>query len=172
MTRHSRESGNPAASANGTGSLLSQGRRLLFVVALLLAACAREPSTAKFDPKRDPAADVAQAVATAKDERKRVLVDVGGEWCSWCHIMDRFFENDAEARALRDRGFVLVKVNYSKENTNAAFLARWPKIEGYPHLFVLGPDGTLLHSQDTGELEAGKGYDRAKVLAFLRAWSP
>ncbi|HTI45992.1 MAG TPA: thioredoxin family protein [Casimicrobiaceae bacterium] len=139
---------------------------------LLLVACAGDAAPAKFDPARDPAADVAHAVALASSQHKRVLVDVGGEWCSWCHIMDRFFETDREARELRDRGFVLVKVNYSKDNTNAAFLGRWPKIRGYPHLFVLGPDGALLHSQDTSELEAGNGYDRQKMLAFLRAWSP
>ncbi|HEY1329746.1 MAG TPA: thioredoxin family protein [Casimicrobiaceae bacterium] len=147
---------------------------LVAAIALLLIAAswAREPATAKFDPSRDAAADVAQAVATAKAQGKRVLVDVGGEWCSWCHIMDRYFESDGEARALRDRGFVLVKVNYSKANPNTAFLSRWPKIKGYPHLFVLGPDGALLHSQDTSELEAGRGYDRARMLAFLREWSP
>jgi thioredoxin-related protein len=139
---------------------------------LLLVACAGDAAPAKFDPARDPAADVAHAVALASSQHKRELVDVGGEWCSWCHIMDRFFETDREARELRDRGFVLVKVNYSKDNTNAAFLGRWPKIRGYPHLFVLGPDGALLHSQDTSELEAGNGYDRQKMLAFLRAWSP
>jgi len=139
---------------------------------LLLVACAGDAAPAKFDPARDPAADVAHAVALASSQHKRVLVDVGGEWCSWCHIMDRFFETDREARELRDRGFVLVKVNYSKDNTNTAFLGRWPKIRGYPHLFVLGPDGALLHSQDTSELEAGNGYDRQKMLAFLRAWSP
>jgi len=139
---------------------------------LLLVACAGDAAPAKFDPARDPAADVAHAVALASSQHKRVLVDVGGEWCSWCHIMDRFFETDRDARELRDRGFVLVKVNYSKDNTNAAFLGRWPKIRGYPHLFVLGPDGALLHSQDTSELEAGNGYDRQKMLAFLRAWSP
>jgi thiol:disulfide interchange protein len=148
--------------------------RLVAVLALIVAAAtcwSREPVTARFDPRRDPAADVAQAVATARAQGKRVLVDVGGEWCSWCHIMDRFFDSDAEARTLRDRGFVLVKVNYSRENTNAAFLARWPRIKGYPHLFVLGPDGALLHSQDTGALESGKGYDRGRMIAFLREWS-
>jgi thiol:disulfide interchange protein len=126
----------------------------------------------RFDPGRDPAADVAAAVAQAKEQGKRVLLDVGGEWCGWCHIMDRFFAADEEARALRDRAFVLVKVNYSPQNKNQAFLSRYPRIAGYPHLFVLGADGKLLHSQDTGELEAGKGYDRAKMLAFLRNWAP
>ena len=139
--------------------------------ALAFAALAAD-AVGRFDPSRDPAADVAAAVARAKAENKRVLVDVGGEWCTWCHIMDRFLAADAEARALRERGYVMVKVNYSRENKNSAFLSRWPKIAGYPHLFVLGPDGALLHSQDTAELESGKGYDRAKFVAFLRAWSP
>jgi thiol:disulfide interchange protein len=136
----------------------------------LHAAAAALPD--QFDPTRDAAADVAAAVAAARSQNKRVLVDVGGEWCSWCHIMDRFFAADAEARALRDKAYVMVKVNFSPENRNEAFLSRWPRIAGYPHLFVLGPDGALLHSQDTGDLEAGKGYDRAKFLAFLEAWRP
>lgn len=150
------------------------GLRAVAFAALLMLACTVQAAALPdvFDPARDAAADVAAAAAQAKREGKRVLVDVGGEWCSWCHIMDRFFAADAEARALRERAFVMVKVNYSPANRNEAFLARWPRIEGYPHLFVLAPDGTLLHSQDTGELEAGKGYDRAKFLAFLRAWAP
>jgi len=146
---------------------------ILFALACALAFRAQAAALPdKFDPQRDPAADVAAAVAQAKAEGKRVLVDVGGEWCSWCHIMDRFFAADAEARALRDAAFVMVKVNYSRENKNTAFLSRWPRIAGYPHLFVLDTDGALLHSQDTGQLEAGKGYDRTKFVAFLRAWSP
>ena len=156
-------------------NLVSVVLRCARVVAatLLVASIATAAGLAdRFDPARDPAKDVAAAVAQAKAEHKRVLVDVGGEWCSWCHIMDRFFAADAEALALRERAFVLVKVNYSPENRNEAFLARWPRIEGYPHLFVLGPDGALVHSQDTGALEAGKGYDRAKMVAFLRDWSP
>ena len=156
---------------------IERGRDIARVLVLLmLLVIAPGPFAAglpaKFDPKRDAAADVALAVKAARAEGKRVLVDVGGEWCAWCHIMDRFFERDTEARTLRDRGFVWVKVNYSKENKNEALLSRWPRIKGYPHLFVLGPDGALLHSQDTGELEAGKGYDREKFIAFLHKWSP
>ena len=126
----------------------------------------------KFDPARDAASDVATAVATAKAQRKRVLVDVGGEWCSWCHILDRFVAANADVRALRDANYVWVKVNWSRENKNEALLARWPAIKGYPHLFVLDADGRLLHSQDTAVLESGKDYDKAKFIDFLRAWAP
>ena len=127
---------------------------------------------ASFDPKRDPASDLETAKVEAQRGGKRVLLDVGGEWCSWCHILDKFVEGDAEIRSFRDANYVWMKVNYSEENENQAFLSKYPEIKGYPHLFVLDVDGKLLHSQFTGELEKGKGYDREKFFAFLKAWAP
>ena len=124
-----------------------------------------------FDPRRDPAVDLAAALEMAKADGKRVIVDVGGEWCSWCHILDRFFASHAELDALRRSRYVWLKVNWSRENENRAFLARWPKVAGYPHLFVLDADGRLVHSQDTGVLERGKGYDEAKMRAFLTRYA-
>jgi hypothetical protein len=47
-------------------------------------------------------------------------------------------------------------------------LSRWPKATGYPHFYVLDAAGKVLASQASVELEAGKDYDEAKVLAFLR----
>ncbi|MEA1650118.1 thioredoxin family protein [Nitrospirillum sp. BR 11164] len=123
-----------------------------------------------FDPARDAAHDVAVAASQAKAQGKRVLVDVGGEWCVWCHRFDALFTDDARLRTLRDQGFVTVKVNWSKENKNEALLGQWPKMAGYPHLFVLDGEGKVLHSQDTGLLEQGKGYDTGKVAAFLTEW--
>ena len=150
-------------------------RRRLLVLAAVVLAFATGARAAdlpdRFEPTRDAAADIAQVLATAAATGRRVLVDVGGEWCTWCHIMDAFFASDAEARALRERSFVWVKVNWSPQNRNEAVLSRWPKVKGYPHLFVLAADGTLLHSQDTGELEAKRGYDRAAFIAFLKRWA-
>lgn len=137
-----------------------------FLLALSLAAPAQS-LPAKFDPARDAAADVATAAAMAKAQGKRVLVDVGGEWCSWCHILDNFIAGNADVKKLVDDNYVWVKVNWSPQNKNEALLSRWPKFTGYPHLFVLDGNGAVLHSQDTGVLEAGKSYDKDKVLAFL-----
>lgn len=142
--------------------------------ALLIAAYASVAAAvdAGFDPKRDAESDVARAVQVAKREGKRVLVEVGGEWCAWCKIMDRFFAANDRVRTLRDAHYVWVKVNWSKENRNEALLSRWPKIDGYPHIFVLDADGSLLHSQDTSLLEQGRGYDVARFVAFLERWKP
>jgi thiol:disulfide interchange protein len=141
--------------------------------ALLVCATARGADLpTRFDPSRDAAADVAQALAVAKAEGKRVIVDVGGEWCSWCHILDRFVASNADVRALIDARYVWVKVNFSKENRNEALLSRWPRIEGYPHLFVLDANGRLVHSQDTSELESGRGYDHDRFVAMLKRFAP
>ncbi|TKR29639.1 thioredoxin family protein [Luteimonas gilva] len=127
---------------------------------------------ADFDPRRDPADDLRTATLAAQREGKRIVLDVGGDWCAWCRRMDAFVENDASVRAYRDAHFVWMKVNYSEENENVTFLSKFPKAKGYPHLFVLDADGKLLHSQFTGALEQGKGYDRDKFLAFLKRWAP
>jgi len=126
----------------------------------------------KFDPARNPAADVDSAVVEARHTGKRILLDVGGEWCKWCHYLDRFFVQNKDVADFLHQKFVVVKVNYSKENENKEFLSRYPKVPGYPHFFVLDSDGSFLYSQDTGELESGQGHDHDKVLAFLKKWAP
>jgi thiol:disulfide interchange protein len=124
-----------------------------------------------FDPARDAARDIADAVALAKASGRRVLVDVGGEWCVWCHLLDHFFATDGEALRLRERYYVEVKVNWSPDNHNDAVLSRWPPVAGYPHLFVLDADGRLVRSQPTDVLEQGHGYNRDKVIAFLKRYA-
>jgi thiol:disulfide interchange protein len=136
------------------------------------AASEAESLPVKFDPRRDAIKDLESALQTARATHRRVLVEVGGEWCAWCHIMDRFFGANPELKTIRDTNFVWLKVNYSRENPNDALLARWPKVAGYPHLFVLDADGRVLQSQDTGLLEAGKDYGRAAFRSFLVEWSP
>ena len=153
---------------------------LVLLVAVPLSAQASGGQGAKpaarpatFDPARDAAKDIELAVAEAARTGKRVLVDVGGNWCGWCHEMERFVDAHADLRALRDRNFVTVKVNYSPENKNEAVLSRYPKIPGYPHLYVLDQTGALLHSQNTVEIEDGKtSYDLDKFMAFLKKWAP
>lgn len=126
----------------------------------------------KYDPARNAEQDILEAVAEADRAGKRVLLEVGGEWCIWCHIMDAYFEKNPELLAYREKNFVMLKINFSEENKNEQALSRYPQINGYPHLFVLDRDGKLLHSQDTGQLEEGKSYNQDKFMAFLKEWSP
>lgn len=125
----------------------------------------------KYDPKRDAAQDIRDAAAEAKRTNRRVLLEVGGEWCSWCHHMDDFFEAHANLTSLRDQSFVTIKINFSEENPNKEVLSQYAAIAGYPHLFVLDSDGTLVHSQDTSALEEGKSYNLERFTTFLAYWA-
>ena len=126
----------------------------------------------EFDPSRDAAQDIDAAVAEAKHSGRRVLLDVGGEWCIWCKKLDQFFDRNEDVAGFLRQNFVVVKVNFSPRNKNERVLSRYPDIPGFPHLFVLDDAGRLLRSQDTAELEEGDHHDRGKVLAFLRRWAP
>jgi thioredoxin-related protein len=145
---------------------------VLFSVSVFSQASDTPFYKVKYDPKADPAVELQKAVAVARVAGKNILLDVGGEWCIWCHRLDSFFETNEDVSEFLIANYVPLKINMSKENQNKEFLSKFPAIEGYPHLFVLDSNGKLLHSQETGSLEEGKGYGLDKVLAFLKEWAP
>jgi Thioredoxin-like len=121
-----------------------------------------------FDYKRDPAKDLEMAKADAAKAHKRILMEVGGTWCSWCTVMDKFFVEHTDLRQLRDDNFVFLRVNMSPQNENVAFLGQYPRIPGYPWIFVLDADGKLITSKSTNDLEApGSTYSKKSFSDFL-----
>jgi thioredoxin-related protein len=126
----------------------------------------------RYDPKRKAAQDVDDAIKEAQRTHRRILLEVGGDWCSWCHTLDGFFDAHPDLLQLRDKNFVTVKINFSEENENKDVLSRYGSIESFPHLLVLDADGKLLLSKETGALESGKSYNLEKLTAFLKEWAP
>lgn len=85
-----------------------------------------------YDEQRDPARDLAAATAKASAEGKKVLLLVGGEWCSWCQEMNHFLDQNPDLASQLNRTFVVVKVNVSKQNKNESFLKGYPEYLGCP----------------------------------------
>lgn len=158
-------------------------RRFCFVFMILMAmapwvlsrALSQGPPkyvpVTKYDPKRNADQDIRDAIEEAKRSKRRILLEVGGEWCSWCHRLDAFFDAHPDLTKLRDKNFVTVKINFSEENPNREVLSRYGQIEGYPHIFVLDSDGKYLHSQRTSPLESDKSYNLERLTSFLSYWS-
>ena len=145
----------------------------IFFTGLLLAQSdsGYTPVT-KFDPARNPSKDLQAATEEARISNRRIILDVGGDWCIWCHRIDYFIGNDADIKNFLNKNFIFLKINFSKKNKNEEFLSKYPEIPGYPHFFVLDKNGKLLYSQDTGLLEEGKGYSHEKMISFLKKWAP
>lgn len=123
-----------------------------------------------FSPEDDPVADLAEAMELAQAEGKYILMDVGGEWCSWCHLIDAYIETNQPTHEAFACAFVVLKVNYSDENENEEFLSAYPERQGYPHFFVLDAQGELVASQGTGELEEGRGYNEEAMVSFANQY--
>jgi thiol:disulfide interchange protein len=123
-----------------------------------------------YDPARDPFSDGRAALQLARQTHRKVLIEVGGDWCSWCHVLDRFFNQHPSIKAKLYEGFVVLKVNVDDSNDNAEFLSAFPPALGYPHLYVTSNDGSILHSQDTAEFLQNGKYSQQRVLRFLEQW--
>lgn len=125
-----------------------------------------------FEPVPRAQQIIQDAVAQAMKSGKRVLVEVGGPWCKWSFIMDRFFQEQTELRRLRDESYVLAKVDLVAHQMNLAeTFPGYPSFTSVPHLFVLESDGRVLHSQSTDDLEFGQSYDPARFRVFLEQWA-
>jgi thioredoxin-related protein len=155
-------------------------RNLFFLFAIILAvACSSNTVditsiyfVANYDSSRDPFADVESAIQEAKNTNRNILLEIGGDWCSWCHILDRFVSSNKDIADVIEQNFVVVKVNVSEENYNDEFMEQYPFVTGYPHFFILDNEGELVHSQDTAKLEEGQSYNHDVFLAFLEDWKP
>jgi len=125
-----------------------------------------------FDPRRDASADIRAALMVAVRERKHVLLEIGGDWCPYCILLDSFFDSNPEISALRRRNFVYVKVNFSQQNQNQEALAAFPPVRSFPHFFVLDAAGKLVKNQRIALLGTPSGYSPKRFQQFLRASAP
>ncbi|WP_258539334.1 thioredoxin family protein [Chitinophaga oryzae] len=127
-----------------------------------------------YNPAADAKADIAAAVKKASQEKKHVLIQVGGNWCIWCKRLYKFVEDDAALKAAMNKDYVVYHLNYSKENKNLPILKElgFPQRFGFPVLVVLDSKGNRLHTQNTGLLESADSYDNKKLAEFFKQWSP
>ena len=130
------------------------------------------PYAAAYDRNRDPQADFAEAASAARAKNRRVLVIVGGDWCMWCFMLDRHVRLDPEAKSLLYEGFEVLRVYYNDDNTNQAFLARFPPFEAFPHFFVVEPDGRIRASVLADIFIRDAKYDTALIRGFVEQWRP
>lgn len=152
-------------------------KKLIIAWYLILAIAgishAQQSKTLIYNPDADAKADINAAVAKAAAENKHVLIQVGGNWCSWCLKFHKLLHTDTAIDSVLSSDYVFILVNYSKENKNLPVLKEFnfPQRFGFPVLLVLDKSGKLIHTQDSGLLEAGDGYDSKKVLGFLKGWT-
>jgi thioredoxin-related protein len=149
-------------------------RILIFFLLMAAKTASAADSTRLYNPAANAAQDLLLLQAKAKAQKKHILVQVGGNWCVWCYRFNALVKTDTILKQLVADNYLVYHLNYSKENKNLDVLAKldYPQRFGFPVLVVLDSTGKRLHTQDSGLLERGNGYDENKIRSFLQSWSP
>ena len=153
---------------------------VLFATVLSLHADPEYPKMGPdiYDTLADGRAQITTALSQARADHKRVLVELGANWCIWCRRLSHTFEADPAVARVLNANFVLVLVDVNHrdgKHRNDAVNDRYgnPVAQGLPVLVVLDAEGHQLTTQETGALEDGKSaHDPQKVIAFLQRWAP
>jgi len=154
-------------------SIKGSSRALAAMLALALTAPCHALERQIYPPPEQASADIAAALKTSAVEHRRVIVDFGGDWCTDCQALDRYF-HDATNQPILDANFLLVHVNVGHLDQNLDIAARYlvPLAKGVPALAVLDMHGKLIYSQRTGQFEAMRHMESSAVTQFLERWKP
>ena len=112
--------------------------------------------------------DIAAALAQARREHKRVILDFGGNWCGDCQVLDIYYHQSPNAELLA-KHFVLVHIDigHMDKNVDVAKKYNVPITKGVPALAVIDAHGKLLYAEQPKEFEHATP---AEVTAFLKRW--
>ncbi len=108
--------------------------RKWFVVAAFVVAWSGV-ATAEVEWREEPFRDLLQR---AQKENKFVFIDFYATWCGPCHKLDKETFPDADVSALLNS---MLPVSYDAEKEPGLELAKMYKVNAYPTLVLIGPDG-------------------------------
>lgn len=129
---------------------------------------------ALYDVDAEATEQIAAALAKAKKENRRVLIQWGGNWCGWCIQLHDHMKADRDLRRKLLYEYDVVHIDIGRFDKNidlAGKLGADIKGNGVPFLTVLDADGTPIANQETGSLEApdnpDASHNSAKLMSFL-----
>ncbi len=107
--------------------------------------------------------DYDAALATAKKDKKLVMVDLYTDWCGWCKKLDKDTYSDKAVEAKLTKDFIAVKVNPEKSQRDAK-LSRDFGTTGYPHIVFVDADGKKV-SEIGGYLPAAQFLEQLNKIS-------
>jgi hypothetical protein len=126
-----------------------------------------------YDERADADAQVAAAFARARMNGKRVLIDLGGNWCADCRILDAVMDLP-EMKPFMAAHYERVTVDVGRFNKNLQIPARWGqgKLEkGVPMIIIAKADGTAVNISNAADLESARSMTPQGIADWLARWA-
>lgn len=133
-----------------------------------------------YNENQDVRADLKKAIDQAQKENKNILIQFGGNWCSWCMRFHALVSGVSSVDSVMKANYVYMLLNVSQDKAKRDYTLfqefGYPNRFGYPVFVILDKNGKRLNTQDSDAFEyfnpKVKGYDTTKVVRFLTMWSP
>jgi thiol:disulfide interchange protein len=130
-------------------------------------------STQPYDEGANADAAVAAAFARAQKSHKRVLIDLGGNWCVDCIVLANFLKLPEMQRFMAAH-YEVVTVDVGRFNRNLQIPARFGltrKLEGVPALLIVTPDGKLINGKDVFTTASASEMTPRSVADYLAKYA-
>jgi thioredoxin-related protein len=151
----------------------SKATSILLVLAVVGVGLGALSSCQKNQAGSDSTSDKIQwhsyndGITLARNQNKKLLIDVYTDWCGWCKKMDSDVYSDKNIKTLIASNFVAVKLNAESsknvtigtDQLDEASLARAMGVSGYPT--------TVFLESGAGPITKVAGYMEAKEFATV-----
>jgi thiol-disulfide isomerase/thioredoxin len=133
----------------------------------------KTPLPYPYDEHADANAAVAKARAEAKKHGKLLLIDLGGNWCGDCRVLEGTLELPS-VKAFTDRHYQLVMVDVGLFERNLQIPAHYgfkTRLKGVPTLLVVDPKtDRLLNRDDVFALSSAGDMSPQALADWLARW--
>jgi thioredoxin-like negative regulator of GroEL len=133
-----------------------------------------KPLPLPYPEAADATAAVNRARALAKAQNKRLLIDLGGNWCGDCRVLAGTMDLP-EVKAWLKRHYVLVMVDVGRFDKNLQVPAQYgitERLKGVPSLLVVDPrTDTLLNDGQTAALASARKMSPQGLADYLARWA-
>lgn len=126
-----------------------------------------------YDEKANADADVARAFDRAKKSGKRVLLDLGGDWCPDCIVLSNFMKLP-EIKRFVDKHYEVVLVDVGRFNKNLHIPARLgftEKLRGVPAVLIFTQDRKLVNRSDIFTTANSRGMSPQALADYLARYA-
>ncbi|HEY0270868.1 MAG TPA: thioredoxin family protein [Sphingomonas sp.] len=133
-----------------------------------------KPLPLPYDEAADGLASVQRGRALARARHKRLLIDLGGNWCLDCRILAATMALP-ELRTFLDSHFVIVKVDIGRFDKNGAVAAHYGiirRLDGVPAILVVDPKhDTLINAGKYFALSDARSMTPQALADWLAQWT-
>jgi thiol:disulfide interchange protein len=128
-----------------------------------------------YDEAANADSAVDAAFARARKSGKRVLIDLGGNWCGDCIVLANLMQLP-EMKSFMAAHFEVVSVDVGRFNKNLQIPARFGMVDrlksgGVPALIIAEPNGSFVNKQDISALEDARHMTPQAIANWLAQWA-